>query len=73
MRTSGNLLLPGLKPLLDGRRINYMAEKIGVDETMLSRVVKCERGANLALALKLAQYFNTTVDALLKTDQNVPA
>ena len=73
MRTSGNLLLPGLKPLIDGRRINYMAEKLGVDETLLSRVVKCERGANLALAMRLAKYFDTTIEALVKADQHVSA
>jgi len=58
---------------MDGRRVNYLAEQIGVDESLLSRVVKCERGANLSLTVRLARYFNTTVEALVQADQHIVA
>ena len=69
MRTSTTIYLSGLKPLIvsEGRKISYVAEKVGVDASFLSQLAGCKRGASLAMALRLAEFFGVTVEKLVRS------
>ncbi len=65
-RTNLTTYLPGLAKHMEGRKINYVAEKLGIDQSFLSQLIGCKRGASLAMALSLARYFKTSVESLVE-------
>ena len=64
MRTHTTTLLPGLAPLTEGRNLTFIANQLKIDQSTLHGLVKCKRGASLAMALMLADHFKTTVEEL---------
>lgn len=72
-RTNDITYLPGLKKLMEGRKAGYVADQLGIDQSTLSCLVNLDRGASLAMALKIARYFNTTVESLCEDRQLVSA
>lgn len=67
MRTNETTYLPGLKKLLEGKVVSYHAERLGIDSSSLSQYKNCKRGVSLAMALKIAKYFGTTVEKLTES------
>lgn len=65
-RTNLTTHLPGLKPLTTGRNISYIANELGINQSTLHKLVDCERGASLAMALQIAKYFRVRVEDLVK-------
>lgn len=70
MRTNNIVFLRGLKPLLIGRKIKYIAEQIGIKPNTLSQLANCERGASLSMALTISAYFSVSVESLVKISEN---
>jgi plasmid maintenance system antidote protein VapI len=50
---------------MEGRKLTYVAEKLGIDHSTLSLLVRCERGASLAMALQLARFFEVPIERLM--------
>ena len=65
MRTNKVTLLPGLKPLTEGRNLTHIAKQLKVDQSTINALVNCKRGASLDMALKVARHLGTTVEALV--------
>ena len=64
MRSNPITYLPGLKRQMDGRTSRYVAEKTGIPAGTISQLLGCHRGSSLAMALRLAKYLHTSVEAL---------
>lgn len=73
MRTSAVTHLPGLARHMEGRNASYVARKLGMDISSISQLVSCKRGASLAMALRLATYFGTSVEDLASKPALIPA
>ena len=62
---------------MDGRTSRYVAEKTGIPAGTISQLLGCHRGSSLAMALRLAKYLHTSVEALaeapLPTEVSLPA
>ena len=71
MRSNPITYLPGLKRQMDGRTSRYVAEKTGIPAGTISQLLGCHRGSSLAMALRLAKYLHTSVEAL--AEASIPA
>lgn len=49
---------------LDGRKIRYVADKVYVCEMYLSYVLRARRFCSKSLAMRMANYCNSTVEEL---------
>ena len=58
---------------MEGRNASYVAGKLGMDSSSISQLVTCKRGSSLAMALRLATYFSTTVEDLVSKPAPLPA
>jgi plasmid maintenance system antidote protein VapI len=56
--------LPGLRQFMRDRNMSKVASTLGINQSSLSLIVNCKRGASAEIADKLAIYFGTTVSAL---------
>ncbi len=65
-RTNLTTYLPGLAHFMEGRKTVYVAEKLEIDQSALSQLINCKRGASLAMALKLARFLGTSVECLVE-------
>lgn len=72
-RTNDVTYLPGLAQLMAGRKINYVAEALEIDQSTLSLLIQRKRGASLAMARRLARYFGTTVEELCQEQTSLAA
>lgn len=68
MRTNEPIYLHGLKPLMTGRKVKYVAEQIGIQPNTLSQLANCQKGASLAMALNLSDYFAVSVESVVRGD-----
>ena len=73
MRSNPITYLPGLKRQMDGRTSRYVAEKTGIPAGTISQLLGCHRGSSLAMALRLAKYLHTSVEALAEAPLPVAA
>lgn len=64
-RTNDTTYLPGLAELMEGRIAIYVAEQLDIDQSTLSLLISCKRGASLAMARKIAAYFGVSIERLL--------
>ena len=64
-RKHNKTYLVGLKPLLTGRNQGEVAEELHIDQSTLSGLANCRRGASLEMTVKLADYLQKPIDTLI--------